>query len=196
MASVHVQHAEVQHAEVQHAEVQPQKIKQKFKFTKDNIMKDISNSPLKDETKSALFEWVADNERHSYYEVTFGEILQYVWMVGIHLEGDAINTFYQALDYNMSDAVCKCFTGRIGRLINSLSGLSPLVNIKIGDNEQISNIMVLTKKQLENDNKYTTEAHRELVRKELTERGYEEEKINTIITTWIIDEEDESENEE
>lgn len=195
MASVQVQHAEVQHAEVQPAETQPQKIKQKFKFTKDNIMKDISNSPLKDETKSALFEWVADNERHSYYEVTFGEILQYVWMVGIHLEGDAVNTFYQALDYNMSDAVCKCFTGRIGRLINSLSGLSSLVNIKIGDNEQISNIMVLTKKQLENDNKYTTEAHRELVRKELTERGYEEEKINTIVTTWIIDE-DESENEE
>lgn len=174
---------------------QPKKIQQKFKFTKDNIMKDIAESPLKNETKSALFEWRLEQERHSYYGVTFEEILMYVWMVGIHLEGDSVNTFYQALDNNMSDAVCKCFTGRIGRLINSLSGLSPLVNIKIGDNEQISNIMVLTKKQLEKDNKYTIEAHRELVKTELTERGYEQEKVNTIITTWIVNDE-ESEDEE
>ena len=177
-------------------EPQTKKIQQKFKFTKDNIINDITNSPLKDETKSALFEWSADTEIHSYYQVTFGEILQYVWMTGIHLEGDSVNTFYQALDLNMNDAVCKCFTGRIGRLINSLSGLSPLVNIKIGDNEQISNIMVITKKQLEKENKYTIEAHRELVRKELTERGYEQDKIETIVTTWIVNEEDESENKE
>ena len=154
------------------------------------IINDITNSPLKDETKSALFEWSADKEVHSYYGITFEELLHYVWMTGIHLDGDSVNTFYQSLDANMTDAVCKCFTGRIGRLINSLSGLSPLVNIKIGDNEQISNVMVLTKKQLESENKYTIEAHRELVAKELTERGYDKEKIETIITTWIVNDDD------
>lgn len=168
-----------------------QKIKQKFKFTKENILNDITNSHLKEETKQALFEWSADKEIHSYYQVTFEEILQYVWMTGIHLEGDAVNTFYQALDQNMSEAVCKCFTGRIGRLINSLSGLSPLVNIKIGDNEQIGNIMSLSRKKLEDENIYTIPALRLLVQKELEERGYDKDKIHDIITTWILDEDDE-----
>jgi hypothetical protein len=170
------------------------KINQKFKFTKENILNDITHSPLREETKQALLEWIADKEVHSYYQVTFEEILQYVWMVGIHLDGDSVNTFYQALDQNMSEAVCKCFTGRIGRLINSLSGLSPLVNIKIGDNEQIGNIMSLCRKKLEQENAYTIPALRILVQKELEERGYDKDKIHDIITTWILDEDAEDDD--
>lgn len=177
-------------------EQEQKKLKQKFKFTKENIMNDITNSPLEDATKSAIFEFCQDKEVHSWYKVSFEELLLIVWMTGIHLEGDAVNTFYKAIDLNMKDAECKCFTGRIGRLVNSLSGLSPLVNIKIGENEQISNVMILTKRQLESENKYTIQAHRELVKKELIERGYDTEKINRIITTWIVDDNEESEDEE
>ena len=41
---------------------------------------------------------------------------------------------------------CKCFTGRISRLVNCLNGFTDLVNINIEDNQQIGNIIVIIKK--------------------------------------------------
>ena len=37
----------------------------------------------------------------------------------------------------MLDSECKCFTGRITRLINCQNGFSDLVKINISDNQQI-----------------------------------------------------------
>ena len=77
--------------------------------------------------------------------------------------------------------MCKCFTGRISRLINCLSGFDELVNVKISDNEQIGQIIVLIKEQLEAENKYSIDMHKEIAIKELLERGYAEDKIKE----WI-----------
>jgi hypothetical protein len=79
----------------------------------------------------------------------------------------------------MLDSECKCFMGRITRLVNSLNGLSDLVTINISDNQQIENIIIIIKEQL-GDN-YTIERHKELVKNELQERGYNE----TIINEWL-----------
>jgi len=79
----------------------------------------------------------------------------------------------------MSDSLCKCFTGRISRLVNCLTGFDPDVVVQISSAEQISNIVLLTQKQL--GDRYTVENHRQLVRQELTERGYPLD----IITVWI-----------
>jgi pimeloyl-CoA synthetase len=81
----------------------------------------------------------------------------------------------------MLDSECKCFTGRITRLVNCLNGLSDLVKINISDNQQIGNIIIIIKEQLGKNHIYTIEKHKEFVKNELQERGYNE----TIINEWL-----------
>ena len=79
----------------------------------------------------------------------------------------------------MKDAECKCFTGRMNRVINCLNGFSNYVEINIQDSEQIGNIIYLIKERLGSE--YTVEKHKEGVMKELKERGYDDE----VIEEWI-----------
>ena len=79
----------------------------------------------------------------------------------------------------MNDALCKCFTGRISRLVNCLNGFYDDVKIKIGTNEQIGNIIIMVKERLGKD--YNVDRHRELVRNELKEREYSDD----VIDEWI-----------
>ena len=62
-----------------------------------------------------------------------------------------------------------------------MSGFDELVNIKISDNEQIGQIIALVSKQLEVENKYTIDLHKEIAMKELLERGYYEDKIKECV---------------
>ena len=77
----------------------------------------------------------------------------------------------------MTDSMCKCFTGRISRLINYLNGFDDLVKINISENEQIGQIISLVREKLEDENKYTVELHKKICEIELKERGFEDEKI-------------------
>lgn len=82
----------------------------------------------------------------------------------------------------MKDAEGKCFTGKIARLINCLNGFDENIIIKISDSEQISNIIISVKRKIEevldnNDN----EMFKKVARKELIDRGYEKE----VIESWI-----------
>ena len=81
----------------------------------------------------------------------------------------------------IQNAICKCFTGRMSRLINCLNCFTPLVNVVIDDNQQIGNIIILIRDKLKNSETYSVERHKELVRKELRERGY----TDNIIEEWI-----------
>ena len=45
------------------------------------------------------------------------------------------------MNQEMIDSICKCFTGRISRLINCLNGFSDKVIIQISKNEEINNII-------------------------------------------------------
>ena len=78
------------------------------------------------------------------------------------------------LNEEMQDSECKCFTGRISRLVNCLSGYSDKVCIQISENEEINNIIsvIMSKRELK-----TIEILKEEVRLALTERGYADEKI-------------------
>ena len=51
------------------------------------------------------------------------------------------------LNEEMQESECKCFTGRISRLVNCLSGYSDKVKIKISENEEISNIISIIMKK-------------------------------------------------
>ena len=77
------------------------------------------------------------------------------------------------LNVEMTDALCMCFTGRLSRLINCLSGFSDLVQITIPENSAIGNIIVTIRQQLESEDGYNTQEHICSVKKELESRGYE-----------------------
>ena len=79
------------------------------------------------------------------------------------------------LDEEIKDTICKCFTGRLTRLVNVLNGYYDDINIQIGSNEQISNIIVMLQEKHEGDELV------ENVRKEMKEREYD----NEVIEEWL-----------
>ena len=132
--------------------------------------------------KDQLIEYLDDESVHTVLLLTFGEVL---WAVirTIELDFDSSTQMEikSILNQEMSDAECKCFTGRMGRVVNCLNGFSPLVNIEITDTDQIANIIDVIKKQLEKENIYTAESHKHMVRDELASRGFDK----SIINEWI-----------
>jgi len=151
------------------------------KFNQDNLISYI----LQDDTllnKDQLIEYSNDVNVHSLLLLTFAEVLWYTLQTIIKdFDIDTQQEIKNILNQEMSDAECKCFTGRINRVINCLNGFSPLVSIQISENEQIGNIIVIIKEKLELTNSYMIETHKELVIKELQERGYTKDIINK----WI-----------
>jgi hypothetical protein len=85
------------------------------------------------------------------------------------------------MNTEMDDADCKCFTGKMSRLINCLNGYDSRVVITMADNDQISNIIIIEKEKLEIEGRYTTESHKDNVRRAMKERKYPLD----IIEEWI-----------
>ena len=124
-----------------------------------------------------MIEYSRDTNIHTELGITFDELLKYI-ISRIH-ENEHKNEIKKVLNNEMKDAECKCFTGRISRLVNSLNGFDKEVIINISDSEQISQIILLIRDRLGTE--YTTEKHKELVLKELLERGFSSDKIDI----WI-----------
>ena len=81
-------------------------------------------------SKSLLFEYVADTTVHSLLLLTFSEVLWFIIQTIITNFTDIIQVeIFMILNQEILDADCKCFTGRMNRVINCLNGFSPLVNI-------------------------------------------------------------------
>ena len=147
-------------------------IKQKIEFNEENIIDNILN----DENltcKELLIEYCDNNDYHSTLFVTFKELLCNVWTL---INNN--NEIKKILNIEMLDSECKCFTGRLSRLINCLNGYSDLVKIKISEEQEISNIIIMIKKKLNLNNEYTIEKHKEYSLIELKERGYDDNIIN------------------
>jgi hypothetical protein len=111
--------------------------------------------------------------------LSFQDVLEYVWETIKRFDKDKQKEIKRIMNQEMNDSVGMCFTGRVSRLINCLNGFSDLVSIEISDNEQINNIILLTKQRL--GGHYTTYKHKELVENEMRERGYSAE----LITEWL-----------
>lgn len=94
------------------------------------------------------------------------------------LSFDVQKEIHQRLNEEMQDANCLCFTGRISRLVNCLSGYSDKVKIQITESEEISNIIsvIMNKRGIK-----TTDELKEKVSIALKERGYNDE----IISIWL-----------
>ena len=92
------------------------------------------------------------------------------------LKNEHKNEILNILNMEMQDSECKCFTGRMSRLVNCLNGFDENVQIKIADNEQIANVILQIKNKYNEDE---TEKIKEDVEKQLTELGYSSEIINS-----------------
>ena len=102
-----------------------------------------------------MFEYCNDETIHSILNITFGELLLNVYSLTLcNAHSDEI---FAVMNIEMNDALCKCFTGRISRLVNCLNGFDDNVKIGVSDNEQIGNIII----SIEN-NEYNLETHKQL----------------------------------
>jgi hypothetical protein len=142
----------------------------------NNILED---NIINDKCKSLLIEYCKNKDVHLKTQLTFEELLCYIWTLIETL--DTKNEIKKILNIEIKDSYCKCFTGRITRLVNCLHGFTDLVKINISDNQQIGNIIVIIKEKLILAHKYTIEKHKELVLVELKERGFNDE----IIDEWM-----------
>ena len=140
----------------------------------------VSDDVLTQTSKSAIIEYCRDDTVHSVLNITFKELLVSVW--NRIISNDHSSEIKKVLDTEMTDSICKCFTGRVSRLINCLNGFDDLVEIKIHSSEQIANIIQIVKEELmSKKDEYTIELHRQIVSERLTEMGYEKE----VIELWI-----------
>ena len=131
-------------------------------------------SVLNQKTKEIITEYMDCNDIHTMLNITFKELF-----IAVVIEIDCLSPDLQIeikkrMNEEMQDSECKCFTGRISRLVNCLSGYSNKVCIQITENEEINNIIsvIMSKRGLK-----TIEILKEEVSVALTERGYADEKI-------------------
>ena len=139
----------------------------------------VKDEILTEDCKQALIQYAADTNVHSELGLTFGEALRYVFSrIQSNPNADGIKG---VLNQEMSDSLCKCFTGRITRLIDSLNGLDPLVEINLlSENERINMICQQVYELLEEqeEKKYKEEEEQQ----QGTEEGTEEGRVATILT--------------
>ncbi len=154
-----------------------------LKYDKDELHKLIINDNILTQLcKEQLIEYCSDMTEHSLLLLTFSEVLWFVLQT-IHNDFsiEVQNEIKKILNDEMKESECKCFTGRMNRSVNCLNGFSSHVKINIQDSEQIGNIIFLVKDKLEKEGRYIIEMHKEIVGKELKERGYNDD----VITEWL-----------
>jgi hypothetical protein len=136
-------------------------------ITEDNI--------LNEKAKQLLFEYMEDINIHTIIGITFNELLLNV--ISLIANHEHKNEILNVLNIEIEDTECKCFTGRMSRLVNCLNGYDENVQIKIANNEQIANVILQIK------NKYgdNIETIKDKVNEQLNELGYKQE----IIDSWM-----------
>ena len=131
-------------------------------------------SVLNQKTKEIITEYLDCIDIHSMLNITFKELFIAVVIEMESLSMDLQIEIKKRMNEEMQDSECKCFTGRISRLVNCLSGYSDKVRMQISENEEINNIIsvIMSKRELK-----TIEMLKKEVNLALTERGYADEKI-------------------
>jgi Leucine-rich repeat (LRR) protein len=144
-------------------------------ISEEMVMQEIiGDQILTDPVKEALVEYIKIQDVHSKLNVTFFEALCYVWTtVRQHNETVEIK---RILDQEMRDSICRCFTGRLSRLVNCLNGFDDRVMVKISDQQELANLIIGIRQTTD-----SLEEQQQMVRKEMTVRGYGEQTIRE----WI-----------
>lgn len=112
---------------------------------------------------------------HSELNITFKELLIAVFQrILIHKDKDEI---LKILLLELNDAQNKCFTGRLTRLINCLSGFDEDVELQISENDQIGNVLSQLRKVNPDDSTF-----KQIAFKQLHELGYSDSTIEE----WLV----------
>jgi hypothetical protein len=162
-------------------------IQKSFRNSLENLLKDkntlsleeckkhvLECNKLKEQTKRELLNYCDDDTEHSVYLVKFDEVFQYV--ISRIVRHPNTNEIFKILNEEIKDTICKCFTGRMTRLVNVLNGFYDDITIQIGSNEQISNIIIMLKE------KYEDKELVKQVRLAMEEREYDNETIEEWLT--------------
>jgi hypothetical protein len=161
-------------------------VQKSFRNSLGNLLKDkniltlnickkhvIECNKLEEQVKRELLNYCDDDTEHSIYLVKFDEVFRYV-VNRIVRHSDSTEMF-KILNEEIKDTICKCFTGRMARLVNVLNGFYDDITIHIGSNEQISNIIVMLREQYEGDELVKQ------IRLAMEERDYD----NEVIEEWL-----------
>lgn len=154
-----------------------------YSATKEKVVQEIIDCPYV-KKKELLIGYINDDkETHSVLYCTFFDAFVKVWgrIIGCS-EEDVRRELFKRLDEEMSDGMCKCFTGRLSRIVNVLNGFFDDIEVHISSNEQIANVILVLRERhgLRTDDDMGEDL-KETIRKELAERGYEAD----IIETWL-----------
>lgn len=124
--------------------------------------------------------------KHSLLGYTFGEIFVRVWNRIHYYNNENEKDILTILVGDLPEMIQVCFTGRISRLVNSLSGFDKLVNIGISDGQQIQGKYHIIAKKL--DRKYDTDSliYNILFKYELRELLEEIEVKEEKIQEWVM----------
>lgn len=149
----------------------------------DVLNKILLNKVFSQDTKNTLIDFCQDKTVHALLELSFEQVL---WSVFETIERDfqkeTQDEIYRILEDEILESVGKCFTGRLCRLVNCLNGFSPLVAIEMSDIDQISNIIIMTRKNI--SSQYNVDRHMQLVNMELSERGFSPFRYRRLATIY------------
>jgi hypothetical protein len=144
--------------------------------TDSEVLSEVISDPiLSTESKAALIEYSKIPDVHSQLNVTFMEVLKSVWScIRKHKQSAEIK---KILDQEMRDSICKCQTGRLSRLVNTLSGFDGRVSVRISDSQEISNVIIAIRQKNSNQ-----KGQRKMITNELVARGYSKQ----VIDEWLV----------
>ena len=151
-----------------------------MKMTDQTLVYQITTDTVLDETsKQLLLEYSENPDTHSLLGVTFKEALKCIWQI-ITEHKDSVAIKGVLMD-EIKDSLCKCFTGRLSRLVNCLNGFDERVVVHISESSEISALILSIRKRhgsmgvvdgVDGANKIRNE-----VRQEMTSRGYSQQMI-------------------
>jgi len=82
-----------------------------------------------------IHDWFASTEIHSLHQITFATLFEKIVRIIIHHEHK--EGLIERLREELTEAIGLCFTGRMNRLVNSLSGIVEGVKVSFSIEEQI-----------------------------------------------------------
>ena len=134
----------------------------------------IIESGLDEKTVSLLVEYCTSEAIHSLHQITYSELLGYVWARIQRSEHK--DELFKILAEQIGDSECKCFTGRFNLTLSVLVGFYSDIVIEISDNSRIGAIILAVKARIE---PYNPVVHRQAAMHELIEAGYTEAEIES-----------------